>query len=81
MKKIALITVAAITVFALLLLAMKPVSGRISSGEREKDKCYEYEAQSIIPPGSCECSEKLFDDWSKSYDWIDACAILKEKNK
>jgi len=46
-----------------------------------KAQCYQYEAQKVIPAKSCYCASKLFNGWGESYDWKDACAILKEKNR
>jgi len=41
--------------------------------------CLETERSGHIKPGSCQCASELFDDFSHSYDWMDACDILENK--
>ena len=41
--------------------------------------CEEYERLKVIPAGSCNCTDKLFDHFSHSYDWMDSCKILESK--
>ena len=41
--------------------------------------CLEYERVGSIQVGSCACAKELFPDFSKSYDWMDACDILESR--
>lgn len=43
------------------------------------ETCLESERGGHIKPGSCQCASELFDDFSHSYDWMDACDILENK--
>jgi len=51
----------------------------VSAGEREKQKCFEYERDNVIPKGSCQCAINYYKDFSHSYDWMDACKYKKYK--
>ena len=46
-----------------------------------EENCRMYERAGVIPVRSCSCSEQLFDRWSHSYDWMDACAILEARKR
>lgn len=52
---------------------------RINHEQVVERQCRDYESQGVIPVNSCDCTEKLFDSWEKSYDWMDACKILENK--
>jgi len=46
-----------------------------------KKLCLEYEREGTLEQGSCRCAEQIFDTWEESYDWIDACEILKARKE
>lgn len=80
MKELATIIVAAATVVATTIGTAANIH-LPNQDEIYENNCRQYEAQGVIKPGSCDCSEKLFDHWSHSYDWMDACAIVESKER
>ncbi len=76
---IAIVMILEITAFKVIDFLMD--ISRAYADEQSRQKCMEYEMAGVIKRGSCACTEKLFDNFSHSYDWIDACAILEAKSK
>ena len=62
-----------------LIFILKDYSDYIESN-RLKNQCREYELIGTIKNGNCACAEKIFPNFSHSYDWMDACAILEARN-
>lgn len=73
-----------VTVFVFLALFSCSLclffANAIGNNNATRDKCYEWEAQGILKPGSCKCTQQIYADWDKSYDWQDSCAILNAQN-
>ena len=53
----------------------------VAADALSRQHCEEYERSKIIPAGSCNCTDKLFDHFSYSYDWMDACKIVEAKER
>lgn len=68
-------------IFGIVSMVIVIFSSQDTANDQEKYTCMQYEQSGAIPEGSCACTEKLFTNFSHSYDWMDACAILKSKNK
>jgi hypothetical protein len=73
MKILILLSAGIVSVGAAISQVHFPTDNRLFS------QCLDYESKNIIKKGSCECAKQLFPDFNQSYDWMDACAILKEK--
>lgn len=73
------ITATALLLSLLLLRGLDWYAGK-SATIAEKN-CRENEEAGYIPPGSCACSEQLFTSWDRSYNWMDACAIVEAKQR
>lgn len=52
---------------------------RIIGDRQAEEQCRRYEADGVLVTGSCSCAEKIYERWSESYDWMDACAILRSR--
>ena len=64
-------------VFGIISMVIIIFSSQDNANNQAKQTCIQYEHSGAIPAGSCACTEKLFTNFSHSYDWMDACAILK----
>jgi hypothetical protein len=52
-----------------------------SYDQRTFKQCVEMEQKGYIEPGSCDCADRLFPDFNRSYDWMDACKIEQSMNR
>lgn len=57
------------------------VLSKSSASDMALSNCREDEVLGYLPKGSCKCAQELFPVFSQSYDWMDACKVLKSKNK